>query len=160
MAVVSGVALSVSGEPAGGVTVVTLTSGAELPVGSVTTTKNGAASPAFNVQVYAPSAVVVMAVSTHGELPALSVTATLPLGNALPVAAVPVNDAEAGVVVPPGLVELLSDPPQPATKSATANAAAVKATAPICRPRPVLFVCMRPPYVGSTDVPWIEPGAL
>ncbi|MFX7858080.1 hypothetical protein ABTK38_20455, partial [Acinetobacter baumannii] len=71
-----------------------------------------------------------MAVSTHGELPALSVTATLPLGNALPVAAVPVNDAEAGVVVPPGLVELLSDPPQPATKSATANAAAVKATAP------------------------------
>jgi len=128
------------------VTVVTLTSGAVLPVGSVTTTKNGAASPAFNVQVYAPSAVVVIAVSTQGELPALSVTATLALGSALPVAAVPVNDAEAGVVVPPPeLAELLSDPPQPATRSATANAAAVKATAPVCRPRPVLFVCMKPP---------------
>ena len=51
MAVVSGVAFSVSGVPAGGVVVVTLTSGAVLPVGSVTTTKNGAVSPDFSVQV-------------------------------------------------------------------------------------------------------------
>ncbi len=51
MAVVSGVALMVSLAPAAGVTVLTLTSGAVLPVGSVTTTKNGATSPVFRVQV-------------------------------------------------------------------------------------------------------------
>ena len=42
---------------------------------------------------------VVMVVSTHGELPALSVTATLALASALPVAAVPESVAAAGVAV-------------------------------------------------------------
>ena len=64
---------------------------------------------------------VVMVVSTHGELPALSVTATLALASALPVAAVPESVAAAGVAV---LLEL-SDPPQPATNAATPNATAV-----------------------------------
>jgi hypothetical protein len=51
MAVVSGVALTVRDLPAAGVVVSTLTSGAVFPVGSVTTTKNGAVLPDFRVHV-------------------------------------------------------------------------------------------------------------
>ncbi|WP_253261899.1 hypothetical protein [Ramlibacter montanisoli] len=51
MAVVRGVAFTVSGVPAAGVVVATLTSAPVLPDGSVTTMKKGAVSPALSVQV-------------------------------------------------------------------------------------------------------------
>ena len=51
MAVVKGVAFTVRVAPAGGVVPSALTKALRLPVGSVMTTKNGATSPAFSVQV-------------------------------------------------------------------------------------------------------------
>ena len=51
MAVVSGVAFSVSAVPAAGVMLPTLTSGALAPLGSVTPIRNGAVLPVFSVQL-------------------------------------------------------------------------------------------------------------
>lgn len=51
IAVVSGVAFTVSGVPSDGAVAATLTSGATAPLGSVTTMMNGAVLPICSVQL-------------------------------------------------------------------------------------------------------------